>query len=231
MMMMTMTMMMMMMISTCCWLAPPRSPSPAFSPTSSPTHPGSTSTWGEEGNEVHGNGFCLNDLYIPSPKCTSTFSTLSSFIIFWSHLDSKCHHWQLCNGAERKLWWQEDGWGEKLTTYTLPSLTSLLATVLHKLPALVGARTETNQHSRCISFRDKSYEPNRSHGGFTFAKKGINLNLNLLTTFTAILTSAIIICITFRQSVFLMASPARCSPTHTCLMPTHNYQLATTNYE
>ena len=174
MMMMTMTMMMMMMISTCCWLAPPRSPSPAFSPTSSPTHPGSTSTWGEEGDEVHGNGFCLNDLYIPSPKCTSTFSTLSSFIIFWSHLDSKCHHWQLCNGAERKLWWQEDGWGEKLTTYTLPSLTSLLATVLHKLPALVGARTETNQHSRCISFRDKSYEPNRSHGGFTFATKKRN---------------------------------------------------------
>ena len=165
------------------------------------------------------------------PAQSSTFSTLSSFIIFWSHLDSKCHHWQLCNGAERKLWWQEDGWGEKLTTYTLPSLTSLLATVLHKLPALVGARTETNQHSRCISFRDKSYEPNRSHGGFTFAKKGINLNLNLLTTFTAILTSAIIICITFRQSVFLMASPARCSPTHTCLMPTHNYQLATTIYE
>ena len=62
-------------------------------------------------------------------------------------------------------------------------------------------------------------------------KKGINLNLNLLATFTAILTSAIIICITFRQSVFLMASPAMCSPTHTCLMPTHNYQLATTIYE
>ena len=108
------------------------------------------------------------------PAQSSTFSTLSSFIIFWSHLDSKCHHWQLCNGAERKLWWQEDGWGEKLTTYTLPSLTSLLATVLHKLPALVGARTETNQHSRCISFRDKSYEPNRSHGGFTFATKKRN---------------------------------------------------------